>query len=213
MTADSLRRGDIRRTLEWCSIGIAGDTADSNEELVNRFRLLAARASVRSGAYASAQEYSDPVIADESAPIEIRAAAAAVDGDAAMQSGDMARARERLEWVADQKVGRDECALLHRALLESGLALADDRPSETLGVLDAVGFAPNDPMDRAYLSCLRGRALFVLREYEQCIQPLQEALDIFRNRGVVNAEFSVALLLSRAFHSRAQFAKLSLIHI
>lgn len=207
MTADVLRRGDVARTLEWSAAGIAGEASEEGEELAHRFRLLAAQASIRSSDFDAVSGYTEPIIADETAPAELRAVAGAVDGDSALQSGDAEKAQERLAWIEALDVSRDESALLHRALLAGGLGLAGDRPGDTLQVVGDLDFTPNDPMDRARVSFLRGQGLFALREYEQCVQPLQEALDIFRNRGIAKAEFSSALLLAKAFHSRAQFAK------
>ncbi len=210
LAEDALRRGDNDSAASLARDGIDGkyEGAGEGSDLDPLFRIRAAQALIRALRLGEARALLDPLTVEDQAPkTRDSALAHIVAAECYLASGETERSRE-LMVKADAYTGEPSREhAMRKAFLEAKLALMGGRPSEALRRLDTLNQAPDDPADRARLSLLRGGALLTLGEFERAVSPLQEALDIDRNRGNTEEEREAALFLGRAFHCRAQFAK------
>ncbi|MAE71990.1 MAG: hypothetical protein CME06_16175, partial [Gemmatimonadetes bacterium] len=210
LAEDALRRGDNDSALSFARDGIEGKYEGTGEglELEPLFRIRAAQAHIRALRLGEARTLLDPLTGEDQAPrTRETALAQIVAAECHLADGKIERTRELMVKADAYKGEPSNEHAMRKAILDAKLALMGGRPSEALRRIDTLHRTPDDPADRARLSLLRGTALFRLGEFERAVSPLQEALDIDRNRGNTEGEREAALFLGRAFHCRAQFAK------
>ncbi len=210
LITDALRRGDNDTAIRFALEGIDGEYVGDSQPAVPVicFRLRGAQAYLRNLQPDQALELLEPIIAEDKALADDESVLAhLIAAEAYLASENVEKAKELLVKIRSFDGEASAEHQMRLAMLRGALALERRDPTSAFAELRALREVPDDPADRARLALLRGKALLWSDEGEQAIGPLQEALDINRNRSLVNAECEAAMCLALAFHQRAQYAK------
>jgi tetratricopeptide (TPR) repeat protein len=210
LIADSLRRGDNDTAIRFALEGIEGDFVEDARSAVapSCFRVRGAQAYLRNLQPSEALDLLAPIIAEDRALADNESVLAhLIAAEAHLAGGSVEKAKELLVKIRSFRGEPSPEHKLRLAMLRGALALERRDSAAAFAELRQLQETPDDPADRARLALLRGKALLWSDEGEQAITPLQEALDINRNRSLANAECEAALCLALAFHQRAQYAK------
>lgn len=207
---ESIRRGDYEFVQSLTADGLEGRYADAPKKggrpLDAEFRLRHAFAQFRSMHLKEARQSLDELASGDGQGDHVRPLADLLRGEIALVGGRVDEAAAFLE-SARKSAATSDAISLRASLLEAALLVERSEASRALAFIRDCRETMDDPTDRARMALLRGRALMELRDYEGSIAPLQEALDIYRNRDHSEGERDSSLFLGLAFHLRAQFAK------
>jgi len=210
LVEEALRRGDSESAARLAREGVDGEYQGEApaQRFEERFRIRGAIANQRLSHLGEARALLEPIIGSERVSTEGGDPLAhLVAAECSLAEGDIARVKELLVEVDAFSSPSSAEQQMRRALVNAELALLEGTAADTLKHLATLAETLEDPVDRARAALLRGRALLVLSDFDRAIAPLQEALDIHRNRAYVEGEREAALCLGTAFHHRSQFAK------
>lgn len=210
LASEALRRGDNETATQLAEDGVEGNFEAVEDEQITTemFRVRGALAHLRAMRFDRSVELLEPITSlDQALADDAAVLAHLIAAECALATGNEDRSRELLVKIQSFAGEPSPEHRMRLAMLQAGMALTREEPGRTLVALRELEGSLEDPADRAHCSLLRGLALLRMDETEQAITPLQEALDICRNRGLANGEGEAALGLGMAFHQRAQYAK------